>query len=341
VAAKRIALSVSPLLLLKYGNDMNKEDWPKLDVNIKREQGFLYDKQIAAAMEKGKIITNGDAQGAKYACYELHIGNHIQQLILDNTPGSESDLYRVKKIENDGLFQIAPGETYKIYAAEELYMPADVFAIAIPVGTMFKLGLNPETTFADPGFSGPFYITVCNYSPRVVTLKVGDPLSRMFFCKLAERPDKIHEGRPREIPPAVGRVRRPSIEELTAEGEANVLARVLGAVDPPHYEHAYVTDRLFSHHRAHINKCITAVERSVAVSTLMAIFCALVVFIVAACGGVAICMAKWPAFSDGVLASLIAAVIWAGLTFGVTPIRQSLGQSCGVLLGRRGANDER
>jgi deoxycytidine triphosphate deaminase len=328
---------------------MNKEDWPKLDVNIKREQGFLYDSQIANAMASGKLIVNGEAAGAKYACYELHIGDHIQQLVLNNQPGSENDLYKVKRIEDDGLFQIHPGETFKLYAKEELNMPADVFAISIPVGNMFKLGLNPETTFADPGFSGAFFVTVCNYSQRIVKLKVGDPLARLFFFKLANRPEKIHEGRPREIPPSVERVRRPTEEELLNDGEAKLIQSVLVATDPPHYQHAFVTNRLFGHHKARTEARLESLQReanekverirqesetrfekmrrTVAVISLLAIVCSLLIFVVSGIAVAGLAASNWPTLAEGTLASLIATVIWAILTVGVGPIRKGLWKS--------------
>jgi deoxycytidine triphosphate deaminase len=340
---------------------MNKEEWPKLDVNIKREQGFLYDSQIANALARGKLVVNGDAASAKYACYELHIGDHIQQLVLDNTPGNENDLYKVKRIGDDGVVQIGPGETYKIYAKEQLNMPADVFAISIPVGNMFKLGLNPETTFADPGFSGDFYVTVCNYSQRIVKLKVGDPLARLFFFKLAERPEKIHEGRPREIPPSVERVRRPTEQELLTEGEAKLIHSVMMTTDPPHYQHAFVTQRLFSHHKDQTATKLEAVEREatgkhealkqecearleeirrkVNAAALLAAVCSLIVFVI---GGVAIAglvASRWPSLSEGVWASLIAAFIWAILIALIGWLTKAIWKSLGASSGKQNDNN--
>jgi deoxycytidine triphosphate deaminase len=233
---------------------MNRPEWPKLAAGTKDCVGVLLDREITEAMRRGQLIAqDGDAKAAKYACYELHIGRKVHQLVMDDMPGPLSDLYRVKNIPADGIFHINPDETFTIYAAEQFFMPADVFAITIPVGNMYRLGINPATSFVDPGFSGPFYLTVCNYSTRIVKLRVGDPLARVFFFRLPDRPTQIYDTDPREVPPLVARVERPDLEKLLERGEAAVIAQVMKDVDPPHYEHAFVTERMLSHHRMAID----------------------------------------------------------------------------------------
>ena len=132
---------------------MNKQEWPKLEVeqNCQMTQVLCLTRQILSAINKGQLISDGaDLASAKYACYEIHIGPCVKQLVVDHSPESESDLYRDKNIPEDGVFRIHPSETFKIYSVEELYLPADVFAITIPVGNMYKLGLNPETPQRSP-----------------------------------------------------------------------------------------------------------------------------------------------------------------------------------------------
>src|SRR3569833_2172558 len=220
---------------------MNKREWPKVFGMDASREGVLIDVEIQKALEQGQLVTGGTTNQTKYANYKLHIGPDIQQLVLDHKPGARNDLYRGKEIKEDGTFQIFPGETFKIIASEKLYIPADVFALAIPVGNLYRLGLNPETTFADPGFAREFFVTVSNYSPRIITLKVGDPLSRLFFFKLLERPEKIHEGEPRAMRPTVERVSRPHLEDLQRKGASALLQEVHEDVDPPHYQHSFVT----------------------------------------------------------------------------------------------------
>lgn len=301
---------------------MNKENCPKLNAKIQLRSGFLVDIDIKRAMENQQLIVNGNPEGAKYATYELTIGSHVEQLVMDDGGNPNPDLYRGKAVPEDGVFAIHPGETFKIYAHENIHMPADVVALAVPVGIMYKLGLNPETTFADPGFSGEFFVTVCNYSPRIVKLTVGNPLARMFFFKLEERPDKIHEGSPREFPPAVERVPKPSDDELARSTEAVILSTVLKSVDPPHYEHAFVTNRIVSIHRTQIDDAINSIRqqlrtmRRIVVGLGAVIAGGLVVLGIRAVAG------QWPNLTVSTWGSLLGAGIWVILVWLIAALRK-------------------
>jgi deoxycytidine triphosphate deaminase len=311
---------------------MNMPQWPKLEETVKAGEGFLVDREIGEALNHGRLITEGDRGQAKYACYEMRIGPDIRQLVLDQVPGGENDLYRVKRINDDHTFQINPGETFKIFALEKLWMPANVFAITIPVGNMYKLGLNPETTFADPGFNGPFFVTVCNYSPRIVKLKVGDPLARVFFFKLADRPDRIHEGDPREIPPSLERVPRPNFEDLKKRGEAALLDDVLRLVDPPHYQHAFVTQRIFAHHREETNSRILRLRQSSAVMTLVNLASFFIVLLIGVTFFGQFLRSWWPAIFENLLAEFVGAIVVGMIVVGVIPpLRRAFFDAIGAL----------
>lgn len=294
---------------------MNKENWPSLNAGIRWSSGVLVDKDIKAAMANHQLILDGDPGRAKYATYELVIGDRIEELVMDDDGDPQRDLYRVKSIPESGEFAVLPGQTFKIYSKEKLYMPADVTAIAIPVGIMYKLGLHPETTFADPGFDKEFFVTICNYSPRVVKLRVGEPLARMFFLKLRERPERIHEGSPRDIPPSVERVPRPSDEDLLDEG--TILSQVLQLVDPPHYQHAFVTSRIVGVHRSQVDSRVSELQSQITLLRWV-LTCLGVVVVIGAVIAVWKWLAgEWPGMAEGILASLVAsgafaALIWAG-----------------------------
>ena len=51
---------------------------------------------------------------------------------------------------------------------------------------MFVESLVPENTYADPGFGESLYVTVTNISNRIIELRYGDPIARIFFYRLAE-----------------------------------------------------------------------------------------------------------------------------------------------------------
>jgi len=315
---------------------MNKPDWPSLIPEASRTQEVLVDRQIRAAIAKGQLISNGSAEeSSKYACYELRIGPTVQQLATDGAQGGEGDLYRAKAIPETGIFTIKPGETFKIFSVEELYMPADTFAITIPVGNLYKLGLNPETSFADPGFAGSFFVTVCNYSARVVKLKVGDPLARIFFFHLSHRPDRIHEGRPRDVPPSIERVQKPADADLITKGEPALLREILAQVDPPHYEHAFVTHRIVSMHRTEAENRISQMESQFSVVTLSSLASLLLVICLGVFWAGQLLHMYLPTLFASVMSRLVTGLIlWIGLLI-FTPIRTAGWNALRILFKRK------
>jgi deoxycytidine triphosphate deaminase len=290
---------------------VNKPEWPNVFGMAKGREGFLIDKEIRAAIQNGQLVVNGQDSQAKYACYELQIGSDIQQLVLDREPGARNDLYRGKEISSDGSFQIYPGETFKIVAKESLNIPADVCAFAIPVGNLFRLGLNPETTFADPGFAREFFVTVCNYSRHVVKLNVGDPLCRLFFFKLAQRPDHIHDSNPRAVPLAVERIPKPAAAKLRKIGVSAVLDEVLKDVDPPHFQHAFVTGQFIE------------LRRSWAATTVTAMAALLIVLVIFAVYLGTLLKVWWPEVFGHVLAELGLGGATYALLFFIKPFRRA------------------
>jgi deoxycytidine triphosphate deaminase len=320
---------------------MTATGWHSLDKDVKSDQGFLVDSEIAKAIGKGQLLVGADASHAKYACYEVHIGPEIHQLVVDETPGDEKDLYRIKAIPDDQLLRIKPGETYKIYAAEKLRLPDDVFALSVPVGNMYKLGLNPETTFADPGFSGDFYITICNYSPRVVKLKVGDPLARMFFFHLSGAPDRIHDSRPRILlPPSVERVPPPDLESLEKEGEESVLRRVLELVSSPHFDHAYVTQRLFAHYREQIGGEVRQLQRRAASLVIVnqVVLCGVAAYLLLTAGSFV--RQKWPGLFNDIVVNWAAALLPFLALALIAPLRRAFMSAVATIRDAE-ANDRR
>ncbi len=119
-------------------------------------------------------------------------------------------------------------------------------ALTIPVGNLYRLGLSPETSFADPGFQGDFWLMVSNYSGRVVDLKAGDPLARIQFFALSGKPERVHQGAGQVRLPA-SFPRRPERPDLAGvkvddnEQVAKLLEDVSNLVDPPHFQHAFIT----------------------------------------------------------------------------------------------------
>jgi len=296
--------------------------WPQL--NLPGATGLLIDQQIRDAMATGQLVRNGIDDNAKYACYELRIGDRIEELVMDNSGDEQQDIYRSKHIPEDGVFKIVPGQTFKIFAMETLNMPSDVTAFALPVGNLYKLGLHPETTFADPGFQNEFYITVCNYSPRIVKLKVGEPLARLFFFHLNSIPARRHSGNPRPMPPSVERVPRRTPEELAALQELDLIGSVLSSVDPPHYEHAFVTQRVAVEHRKDVERQLASLRSDQTQSRWVIALLGVVILTTATVVTWTWIAGERPSLAESLSASFIFTIIMTCVQWGIPKLRSWL-----------------
>lgn len=223
--------------------------------------GLLTDVDIERALSQGYLLIPRTAkhENIRYASYQLRIGRLVHFLAREhNEQGEEKTYWKEYEMKDGQWFEIRPGATAKIYSEEDVNIPENVMAHATPVGNLYELGLTPEVTYADPGFSGGFWVVVCNYSSRIVELRAGDRLARMEFIKLHDRPKKIHGGQKNirgleryPLPP-----KKLSEEELGKLDIGEILRTVSTRVDPPHYEHAFVTGRV----RANIEAKLTELK---------------------------------------------------------------------------------
>ena len=240
---------------------------PLLPETVHSGGGFLTDAQIRAAFKLGMLLKNTVPDNAKYASYELRIGQKTVMLVSDKGIAQEKMYEETTKTYNaNDTITIHPGQTIKLFAEEWLDIPANVLALALPVGNLYRLGLSPETTFADPGFTGEFWIVVCNYSGRVVDIKVGEPLARIQFIRLSSNPEKIHQGSGHvRVPPSFPRrVERPDIGNISGGDDQKIselLSRITDEVDPPHYEHTFITGVIRKYSWGRIKSLETSVKR--------------------------------------------------------------------------------
>jgi deoxycytidine triphosphate deaminase len=231
---------------------------PDFDVEVKHgilppeiapDTGLLTDVEIERSLGQGYLLIPKTAtrKNIRYASYQLRIGRIVHFLSREkDEQGIEKTYWKQFDQKVGEWFKIYPGATAKIYSEEDVNIPENVMAHATPVGNLYELGLTPEVTYADPGFSGSFWVVVCNYSSRIVELKPGDRLARMEFIKLHDRPKKVHGGE--TTVKALERYPIPltkmSLEDLKKRDLVEVLQDVSQRVDPPHYEHAFVTERV-------------------------------------------------------------------------------------------------
>ena len=154
--------------------------------------GLLCDRDIKRAVSQGYLFesTGFREENAKYASYEIRIGTEYQILRYEG-----DDVVHVpRSVPFNGSINIEPGATFLIIAEELFRVPTNIFAKITTLGQVFASGLAAENTFADPGYTGPLYITMTNVSGRTLSLKRGDPLARVEFHKFEHAPDKTHIG---------------------------------------------------------------------------------------------------------------------------------------------------
>jgi deoxycytidine triphosphate deaminase len=154
--------------------------------------GLLCDRDIKEAVKLGYLFEQvGFAESnAKYASYEIRVGHQYEVLRFEG-----DDVAHVpKELVAGASIDIPPGSTFLIVAEEIFRLPTNVFAKVTTLGQVFASGLAAENTFADPGYTGPLYITMTNVSSRILSLKQGDPLARVEFHKFEHKPDRTHVG---------------------------------------------------------------------------------------------------------------------------------------------------
>jgi deoxycytidine triphosphate deaminase len=163
---------------------------PELPKDIGEPSSVLTDADIRAAGEQGFLFSRGfDPAKVKYSSYELRI-NGYELLTFETT----EDRWSTPHDRTEDTVVLHPGETARVFASEILSMPDNVLAHAIPVGQLFASGLAAETTFADPGYAGDFYVTLINLSNKNLSIAFQSPLARLEFYKLGKAVEHPHDG---------------------------------------------------------------------------------------------------------------------------------------------------
>lgn len=185
-----------------------------LPSDIGPSTGLLTDTDIKEALSVGLLFERGTyvESNAKYCSYEIRVGSLFEVLRFEGSTISHTPC----EAEPDAEIEIPPGATVLITAEEVFRMPTDVFAKITTVGQIFASGLAAENTFADPGYTGPLYITVSNISTRTLSLKRGNPLARVEFHRLSKAVQRPHPG---------FQGRRPSFVRASVDTKVRALLR--------------------------------------------------------------------------------------------------------------------
>jgi deoxycytidine triphosphate deaminase len=221
----------------------NREDRP-LEGDVCDYYGIIRDAEIRSAIERDLLLVKdtADMSRVRQASYELRLSDRVEYLILQDGKGGNATAKYERPADGIGpILRIDPGQTVKVEVKETFNLPTNVAAHVIPVGNIYKLGLSPETTYADPGYDGDFFIILSNFSPRVVEVPVGEPIARVEFVRLAKETSRPHPGSKQRKEPKIWprRIEKLTKQDLQGLGIDGLLKR-LDEKDPPHCEHAYV-----------------------------------------------------------------------------------------------------
>ena len=158
--------------------------------NIGAKGSFLTDKELRIALDH--IFRRGtfDITCIRHSSYQLRLGDKItiyKRPEID-AEGSKYDEFLPLSWETDKdgkqYIDIWPKKRALLYTREKFQFPDDVLGFVFSRGLLFAKGLAPETTYADPGFHGEFYITVVNVNENVVRLYRDTFLARLFVFRL-------------------------------------------------------------------------------------------------------------------------------------------------------------
>jgi deoxycytidine triphosphate deaminase len=151
------------------------------------ELGFLPDHRIADALGAGFLLEQGtwEANQIRHASYTLRLGHRVE--VERGKDAQRADRQRLNlTLTNGGApLELQPGDTALLYSLENLRLPPCVLGFTVARGLLFVESLVPENTYIDPGFRGSIYTTVTNLSGRVLELRYGTPIARLFFYRLA------------------------------------------------------------------------------------------------------------------------------------------------------------
>lgn len=223
----------------------------ELPREIGEPSSVLTDADIRAAGEQGFLFSSGfDLTKVKYSSYELRI-NGYELLTFETT----EDRWAAPRDRTPETVVLRPGETARVFATEVLAMPTNVMAHAIPVGQLFASGIAAETTFADPGYFGDFYVTLINLSNKTLSIAYASPLARLEFYKLGKPVEHPHDGNrrsPRFVIPSDPQVL--SEEDLAARSPREWISDLATGLPSDRYDRRHqITGHVLTDHGGQIN----------------------------------------------------------------------------------------
>lgn len=142
---------------------------------------FLHNDDL---VNRPSVVTPFDAKRLSCGAYELSLGS---EAFMTNEPSNQA-----KKISEDGIINIMPGQFALLMTSEEVYMPADLIGfISIKAKIKFRGLINVSGFHVDPGFKGKLKFSVFNAGANPVILRAGDPTFLIWFSQFTKPFDEV------------------------------------------------------------------------------------------------------------------------------------------------------
>ena len=151
-------------------------------------KGFLTDEDIESSLDH--IFRNGsfDPKSVRHSSYQLRLGEVklSSKALHENQRFEEFQQLKWSEKKENSYVEIAPRQKAQLITKEFFKFPNDMLGFVFSRGLLFSLGLTPETTYVDPGFSKNLYITIINNSGNVIRLNKMMHIGRLFIYKLSK-----------------------------------------------------------------------------------------------------------------------------------------------------------
>lgn len=84
-------------------------------------------------------------------------------------------------INSNGCYYLKPGEIYLVSTIEEFDLPDDLAALFYPRSTLFRSGINFESSVLPPGYVGPMTFSLINNYKESFEIEKGARFAHVVF----------------------------------------------------------------------------------------------------------------------------------------------------------------
>ena len=153
--------------------------------------GFLTDSDITEVLPL--IFREGSyaLDHVRHASYQLRL-DEVKLCSRSESAHEGTQVFeefqqlRWRKENGEEFVDIKRRQVALLYSREFFTFPHNALGFTVGRGLLFGLGLTPENTYVDPGFSGTLYITIVNNNENTIRLCRGMSISRSLCVRRDE-----------------------------------------------------------------------------------------------------------------------------------------------------------